>query len=69
MMKKNYITPDFQAVLVENEDVLTTSGKGVVEINEALGEETAEIYRNAGFSDVHIIKDLNDKDRFVAFIR
>ena len=40
-----------------------------MEINEALGEETAEIYRNAGFSDVHIIKDLNDKDRFIAFMR
>ena len=49
--------------------LLKTSGMGVVEINEALGEETAEIYRNAGFSDVHIIKDLNDKDRFVSFIR
>lgn len=49
--------------------LLKPSGRGVVEINEALGEETAEIYRNAGFSDVHIIKDLNDKDRFVSFIR
>ena len=49
--------------------LLKPSGRGVVEINEALGEETAEIYRDAGFSDVHIIKDLNDKDRFVSFIR
>ncbi|MBR5299082.1 MAG: peptide chain release factor N(5)-glutamine methyltransferase [Bacteroidales bacterium] len=48
---------------------LRPEGRGVVEINEALGEETAEIYRKAGFTDVHIIKDLNDKDRFVAFIR
>lgn len=49
--------------------LLKPGGRGVVEINEALGEETADIYRDAGFSDVHIIKDLNDKDRFVGFIR
>ena len=49
--------------------LLKPSGYAVVEINEALGEQTADIYRNAGFKDVHIIKDLNDKDRFVSFIR
>jgi release factor glutamine methyltransferase len=49
--------------------LLKSGGRGIVEINEALGEETAELYRNAGFSHVHIIKDLNDKDRFVAFMR
>lgn len=49
--------------------LLKPGGRGVVEINEALGEETAEIYRGAGFSYVHIIKDLNDKDRFVGFTR
>ncbi len=43
------------------------AGFAIVEINEALGPQTAELYRSAGFSDVHIIKDLNDKDRFVSF--
>ena len=42
---------------------------GIVEINEALGEETAECYRRYGFCAVTIIKDLNDKDRFVSFRR
>lgn len=42
---------------------------GIVEINEALGEETAELYRRYGFCAVTIIKDLNDKDRFVSFRR
>jgi release factor glutamine methyltransferase len=59
----------YRAVAVWALKLLKPGGRGVVEINEALGEETAEIYRNAGFSHVHIIKDLNDKDRFVAFIR
>ena len=59
----------YRAVAVWALKLLKSGGRGVVEINEALGEETAEIYRSAGFSHVHIIKDLNDKDRFVAFIR
>lgn len=49
--------------------LLKPGGFGIVEINEALGEETAEIYRRCGFSAVTIIKDLNDKDRFVSFRR
>ncbi len=46
---------------------LKSGGLGIVEINEALGPETAALYVAAGFSDVRIIKDLNDKDRFVSF--
>ena len=49
--------------------LLKPGGFGIVEINEALAEETAEIYRRSGFSAVTIIKDLNDKDRFVSFRR
>ena len=49
--------------------LLKPGGFGIVEINEALGEETAEIYRRCGFSAVTIIKDLNDKNRFVSFRR
>lgn len=47
--------------------LLKPGGLGVVEINEALGGETADVYRQAGFSEVKIIRDLNDKDRFVSF--
>ncbi len=46
---------------------LKQGGSGIVEINEALGSRTADIYRSAGFSDVRIIRDLNGKDRFVSF--
>ena len=47
--------------------LLAPNGFGLVEINEALGEETAQIYRSAGFSNISIIKDFSDKDRFVMF--
>ena len=44
---------------------LSDNGLCMVEINEALGEETAELFRTAGFPDTEIVKDLNDRDRFV----
>ena len=47
--------------------LLKEGGYGMVEINEALAEETADIYRKAGFSQVCIEEDLNGKHRFVKF--
>lgn len=59
----------YRAIAQWAQTLLKAGGYCIVEINEALGESTADIYRNAGFTDVHIIKDLNDKDRFVSFRR
>ena len=50
-------------------ELLKVGGYGLVEINEALGEQTAAVFRMAGFSDVRVIKDLSDRDRFVEFTR
>ncbi len=44
-------------------------GLAIVEINEALGPQTAALYRAAGFSDVRILPDLSGRDRFVTFRR
>ena len=49
--------------------LLKPGGYGIVEINEALGEDTARIYIDAGFRSVEVIKDLSDRDRFVSFRR
>lgn len=49
--------------------LLKKGGYGIVEINETLGEQTAEVFRDAGFINVSVIKDLSDKDRFVEFTR
>lgn len=49
--------------------LLKVGGYGLVEINEALGEQTAEVFRLAGFSGVRVIKDLSERDRFVEFTR
>lgn len=49
--------------------VLVPGGYGIVEINEALGKDTAETFREAGFSAVRILQDFSSKDRFVTFRR
>jgi release factor glutamine methyltransferase len=49
--------------------LLKVGGYGLVEINEALGEQTAQVFREAGFSAVRVIKDFSDRDRFVEFTR
>ena len=50
-------------------ELLAEDGIGIVEINEALGVETSEVFRKAGFTTVDIIQDLHGKDRFVRFTR
>lgn len=47
--------------------LLSLDGIGLVEINESLGERTAEVFRLAGFGKVEVFKDLYDKDRYVCF--
>lgn len=59
----------YKAIARMSMELLSPGGFGIVEINEAFGEETALVFSSAGFSDVRIIKDLNDKDRFVTWRR
>ena len=49
--------------------LLSPGGFGIVEINEALGPQTADVFKNAGFVNVEVVPDLNDRDRFVKFYR
>lgn len=48
---------------------LSAHGQGAVEINEALGEETRDIFLGHGFSRASVGKDLSGRDRFVFFGR
>ena len=57
----------YRAVARWASELLSDNGVGMVEINEALGQETAELFRNAGFSHAEVVKDLHEKDRFVLF--
>lgn len=48
---------------------LASGGFCLVEINEALGHETAECFRTAGLSHVEVLNDLSSKPRFVLAFR
>ena len=57
----------YRAVSRGAQALLRPGGLGIVEINEALGPETAAVFKADGFVDVKVIKDLSDRDRFVSF--
>lgn len=57
----------YRAVARWSERLLADGGIGMVEINEALGKETAEVFLDAGFKSAETVKDLSDRDRFVIF--
>ena len=57
----------YRAVADRAYELLAPDGVGIVEINEALGEQTAEVFRLRGFDRATVVKDLYDKDRFVRF--
>lgn len=59
----------YRAVADWAKALLKPGGLCVVEINEALGEETAEVFRIRGFGDVQVLKDLSDRNRFVQAIQ
>lgn len=45
--------------------ILTNNGKVFVEINEQFGEEVSEVFSEAGFKNVRLVKDLQGKNRIV----
>ncbi len=57
----------YRAVAEVSSRVLAASGVGLVEINEALGPETAGLFRAAGYKKTEILRDIFSKDRFVKF--
>lgn len=59
----------YRAVADWADRMLAPDGFGVVEINEALGCETMEVFQTRGFTRCSVVRDLYDKDRFVTFSR
>jgi release factor glutamine methyltransferase len=55
----------FEKISLLAKDILKPNGIIMVEINEALGSETANIFLKDGYKAVEIRKDLNQKDRFI----
>lgn len=55
----------YRAIGLTAGKILKPGGKLYVEINEALGSETVELFLSLGFINVEIRKDIFGKDRFV----
>ena len=58
----------YKSIALHASRLLKEDGFGIVEINEALGTQTAELFVQVGFR-AEVVKDLFDKDRFVKFCR
>jgi release factor glutamine methyltransferase len=59
----------YRAIARWSQRFLSPEGKGLTEINEALGKETAEVFRGFGFSQSETESDFFDKNRFVFYMR
>lgn len=59
----------YRAVAAWARQLLKPDGLCLVEINKALGRQTAEVFEDAGFRDVEVLQDLNSRDRFVRAIQ
>ena len=57
----------YRAVARWAQRFLRPGGVGLVEINESLGPETADVFRAAGFKNVQILPDFAHKNRFIRF--
>lgn len=59
----------YRAVARWASSLLSSTGFGIVEINEALGTETAQAFIDAGFPTAQVLQDFSGRDRFVHFSR
>lgn len=55
----------YKAIATFSKQHLKTNGSIYVEINEALGVETVELFKSSGFNEVLLKKDMQGKDRMV----
>ena len=59
----------YRAIAVWAGMALVDGGAGFVEINEAFGPETKQVFQKEGFSNVEVSNDFCGKNRFVKFIK
>lgn len=59
----------YKAIAIFAKTHLLKDGLIMVEINENLGPETAELFLKSNFNNVEILKDLQNKDRYIKAIK
>jgi len=56
----------YKAIAIQAKEKLKNGGVVIVEINEKLATETANLFSNQDLVNIKILKDMNSKNRFVA---
>ena len=56
----------YKVIAQKGYPALMPNGKLLVEINERYGNEVADIFRTAGYRNIRIIKDFQNKDRIIS---
>lgn len=59
----------YRAILRMAGTILIPGGRIYFEINEAMGDEMYKLMSSSGCNDVAVVRDINDKDRFIKGIR
>ena len=59
----------YKAIAQKSQHILKNNGLLAVEINENFGVEVSQLFSQAGFTKISIIKDIHKKDRIVMGIR
>lgn len=59
----------YRAIIRWSDRFLSQDGKGLTEINEVLGKETAALFLDAGYQKTETVKDFYDKNRFVFYMK
>ena len=59
----------YRSILAFASTVLESGGRLYLEINEASGSEMVSLIKRSGYSDVILIRDLNDRDRFIKAVK
>ncbi len=57
----------YRSIAALSKQYLSAEGKGLTEINELFGPETAKVFGDAGFQKNEVVKDFYDKNRFVFY--
>jgi release factor glutamine methyltransferase len=59
----------YRAIIRWSDRFLSQDGKGLTEINEVLGRETAELFLNSLYPKTETVKDFYDKNRFIFYMK
>ncbi|TAL59659.1 MAG: peptide chain release factor N(5)-glutamine methyltransferase, partial [Bacteroidetes bacterium] len=59
----------YSAILKIADKILNPGGKIYFEINEAMGKSMIQLFESFGYSEIHVIRDINNKERIIKGVK